>query len=203
MLKKCSNCKIDKDISEFHKNQGKCKDCQREYLRQHYLNNKSMYPWKTKSALREKQPRVRKPITYEINKNGCWECTSHAKDKWGYPVVYFNKKTVTIARYIYITSNNIQSLPSNTVIRHKCDNPLCINLDHLEIGSPTDNVKDRVKRNRSATGERNGRAKLTSLQVKDIRDNLGVVSINSLARKYNVNSKVIYKIRDRVTWKNI
>lgn len=43
------------------------------------------------------------------------------------------------------------------VIRHSCDEPLCVNPDHLLIGSQADNVADRVARGRSARGPRNKR----------------------------------------------
>ncbi len=35
------------------------------------------------------------------------------------------------------------------VVRHKCDNPVCINPDHLEAGTNIDNIKDRVERGRT------------------------------------------------------
>lgn len=56
------------------------------------------------------------------------------------------------------------------VVRHKCDNPRCINPDHLEGGTQLDNVQDCIKRNRLGDsrnfGAANGRTLLTPGQVK-------------------------------------
>lgn len=51
-------------------------------------------------------------------------------------------------RHIYEHIHNVCLNPSD-VVRHTCDNPLCLNPNHLLIGSCLDNVEDRVKRYRS------------------------------------------------------
>jgi len=59
------------------------------------------------------------------------------------------------------------------VVRHKCDNPRCINPEHLEGGSHIDNMQDAVKRGRNkypeSKGESNGRCVLSDIQVSALR----------------------------------
>jgi hypothetical protein len=49
-------------------------------------------------------------------------------------------------RYVWQQANG--PIPNGLVVRHKCDNPACVNLDHLELGTQADNMADRVNRNR-------------------------------------------------------
>lgn len=39
-----------------------------------------------------------------------------------------------------------RSTPVGLEVRHKCDNPCCVNIDHLEIGTARDNANDRIKK---------------------------------------------------------
>lgn len=55
------------------------------------------------------------------------------------------------------------------VVRHKCDNPPCANLAHLELGTVADNSSDMVNRDRSLKGSKNHEAKLDEAKVRDIR----------------------------------
>jgi len=141
---------------------------------------------------------------YYVDDNGCFICTSHVKDNNGYIVCWKKHKGKLyrrVHRYIYAVINNC-ILDSETVVRHKCDNPNCINPDHLEIGTHADNVMDRVKRNRSAIGSKHGRSKLTEEEVKIIKlDNITPHSV--LARKFGVNEKVIANIRKGRIWKHV
>lgn len=60
-------------------------------------------------------------------------------------------------------------IPDGLIVRHKCDNPPCINPDHLELGTSADNARDRKLRGRGATGEKSGMAKLSDADVIKLR----------------------------------
>lgn len=73
------------------------------------------------------------------------------------------------------------AIPAGLFVLHRCDNPACINVDHLWLGTATDNNRDREAKGRSARnlpsqqgesqqGEKNPRALLTEGQVRDIRE---------------------------------
>lgn len=57
------------------------------------------------------------------------------------------------------------------VVLHSCDNPRCINPEHLSLGTHKDNTQDmlRKNRNRPPRGESNGNRKLTAAEVEEIR----------------------------------
>lgn len=69
-------------------------------------------------------------------------------------------------------------IPAGLLVMHKCDNPSCVNPDHLFVGTPDDNMQDKVAKNRQShvgssknppKGTRNTKAKLTDDQVRGIR----------------------------------
>ncbi len=91
-------------------------------------------------------------------------------------------------------------IPSGHVVRHKCDNPSCVNLWHLELGTQADNVADRVARGRCAQGERQGRAKLSWETVAGIRAR-SAESGAALAREFGVSQSTISEIRAGKRWK--
>jgi len=130
-----------------------------------------------------------------------WHGTINAT---GYGVFFlsYNRKQILSHRYSYQLFYKTE-LTTSRIIRHKCDNPLCINPRHLIIGSHADNVKDRVERGRSAIGENNGRSKLTIKDVKYIRKNYRQHSRKELANIYSVDRKVVYDIIHNNTWKDI
>jgi hypothetical protein len=142
---------------------------------------------------------MRREVTFEVNENGCFICTLHGINKDGYPVMKENGKTCLIHRKVYEEKNG--KIPDGLVIRHTCDNRRCINPEHLLIGEHKDNVADRVLRNRSARGEKNGRAKLKETDVVFIRNS--DQSNGVLAKKFSVDRALIRKIRQRMIWKHI
>lgn len=92
-------------------------------------------------------------------------------------------------------------IPAGLVVRHDCDNPRCVNVDHLRLGTHADNVADRVARGRSAAGERNGRAKLTRDHAATIRQRIDAgESITALAREFGVDRRLVYAIGAGQVW---
>jgi hypothetical protein len=64
-------------------------------------------------------------------------------------------------------------IPNGMLVCHRCDNPLCCNPAHLFLGTNQDNTSDMLAKGRfhntPSPGERNGNAKLTLEQVREIR----------------------------------
>ncbi|HXR85044.1 MAG TPA: HNH endonuclease [Hanamia sp.] len=135
--------------------------------------------------------RKRKEIKWKVTEKGCHNCTSHSVNTYGYPQIQIDKKHMTISKYVYEKYKG--ALPKGNVIRHTCDNPLCINPDHLIPGTPKENSLDMVLRNRSAKGERHGNCKLSEEQVKMIRSSN--LSTYKLASIYNVTRQNISMIK--------
>ena len=86
------------------------------------------------------------------------------------------------------------------VIRHKCDNPRCINPEHLEPGSYKDNMQDMKERGRERKlrGQEHARSKLTEEQVAWVRENYKPRDkqhgCRAMARKLGVYHHVISRI---------
>jgi len=93
---------------------------------------------------------------------GCWEFAGR-KNKDGYGQVKHNGTYAGAHRWAYLAW--VGTIPAGHVVRHKCDNPPCINPEHLETGTQADNVADAVAKGRNRT-HRN----LTTPQVERIEE---------------------------------
>lgn len=92
------------------------------------------------------------------------------KDPGGYGRIrHAGRKVYSAHRLMYELHHGV--IPLGLVVRHKCDNPGCIAINHLELGTHQDNSDDKMSRGRDMklAGEAHGRAKLTQVQVDDIR----------------------------------
>lgn len=99
------------------------------------------------------------------------------------------------------------AIPEGLCVCHHCDNPSCVNPDHLFLGTLADNCKDRSQKGRNAValGERNGNAKLSRDQVQEIRrrySDRGVTQ-KQLGREFGVSRVQIGKIVNGKLWKHI
>jgi hypothetical protein len=92
-------------------------------------------------------------------------------------------------------------IPEGMVVRHTCDNPPCVNPEHLIVGTDADNIRDRDTRNRTARGQRNGGARLSWDEVLEIRNLLDAGHLQQpLADRFGVGQTTISRIKRRTHW---
>jgi hypothetical protein len=156
----------------------------------------------------KRNQRTHKPITWKeqiciySELGNCYICTSHKnKDADGYPMIEINRRRIHMSRYIY--EQVYGKIPEGKIIRHRCDTPECIRLEHFEIGEPLDNTHDMIKRGRNnpAKGEKHHNAKLTKEIVNVIRTNT-IISGRQLAQIYNISPSTVSVVKNYKGWCN-
>lgn len=115
----------------------------------------------------------------------------------GYRKVYYNGRYWRAHRLAWSLVHG--DIPPGAVVCHKCDNPPCVNVEHLFVGSIADNVQDRTLKGRSASQEQHGSAKLSLACVAFIRGCYGF-SGKELARMFGVSDMAIYRVLNNKTW---
>lgn len=96
--------------------------------------------------------------------------------------------------------------PEDGFALHSCDNPPCINPEHLRWGTHAENVLDTVIRNRRAIkrGERNGRSKLNDARVRAIRAIAGTGPTNGeIAELYGISNQMVSRIIKGEAWQHL
>lgn len=120
-------------------------------------------------------------------------------------------KSHTQSQYRKLYQKQFGPLPSHLFVCHRCDNKLCDEPNHWFVGTAKDNTQDCIGKGRfhfhaenltplhPQHGERNGNAKLTEAQVREIR--ASTRSARSLAPYYGVSTVMVCNIRRRVSWR--
>jgi len=100
--------------------------------------------------------------------------------------------------------NNGAPLPPGALVCHTCDNRSCINPNHLYLGTPKTNMRDKVRRGRcnSPRGSDHHNAVMTEDTVREIRReyDAGGVTHAELAKKHGVSRATVSRVcgaRDR------
>jgi hypothetical protein len=136
-------------------------------------------------------------------KTGCWNWTGARHSSGEYGSVSFAGHCNQLAHRVSWKIFRRQD-PGKSFVCHKCDNRLCVNPDHLFLGTQTDNMRDmeRKGRSRHPRCEEHGRAKLTMKEVEKIRALYdGGMAIRAIAREFTkVNRTSIAHIVHRRTW---
>lgn len=130
--------------------------------------------------------------------SGCWLWLGRV-NKLGYGTGRFRDGTAIASRLSFIAFKDL--IPTGHRVRHTCDNPSCVNPEHLILGTGDDNMKDKVRRGRQARGERHGMARLTEEEVRVIR--ASSLTQDTLGRKFGVSQVMISRIQLRKAWRHI
>lgn len=131
--------------------------------------------------------------------SSCWLWTGSRWDN-GYGRLMVGNKRRKAHRIAFLMATG--TLPQDKVVCHTCDNPGCVNPNHLFLGTNADNSADQKSKNRHTAGVRNGRAILNDTKVKKIRHNRHLTG-SYLAAKYGCSEQTISAIRNRIIWKHI
>jgi hypothetical protein len=133
-----------------------------------------------------------------VGQSGCWEWTAH-KDANGYGGIGFSGKKKLAHRVMYELRNG--PIPDGACVCHSCDNPACVNPDHLFLGSHAENMADMASKGRAPKGETHVAAKLTEADVLAIRAETGTQQ--EIAAKYGISTSQVSRIRLGQTWKHV
>lgn len=136
----------------------------------------------------------------EPTETGCTEWIGGRSDR-GYGMLAKGRKNVLAHRYAY--EEAFGPIPDAMLVRHKCDNPPCVNPDHLELGTVKDNSRDSVVRGRSARGEGIANSVLTHAEAQEIWDRRGTARKTDLAKEFGVSPSAIAHIHTGHSWKYI
>lgn len=95
----------------------------------------------------------------------------------------------------------VGQIASSLVVCHKCDNPLCVNPDHLFLGTVADNCADMVNKGRSQQGQKHWKSRLTVEQILLIRND--VRTGKEIAADFGVSERQVLRIKDGTRWASI
>ena len=124
------------------------------------------------------------------------------KDRNGYAYKTYKRKNYYHHRLVYMQHHNIDSKDmKGLVVMHLCDNPSCINIDHLRLATQLDNIRDRNNKGRQAKGINNSQSKITEADVIAIRSSH--LTQKELAIKYGISRGNISQIKSRKLWKHL
>jgi len=135
---------------------------------------------------------------------GCLEWMAGLRNGYG----HFNirKQFVYAHRFAWELVNG--PVPDDLVVCHHCDNPRCVNTDHLFLGTKADNTHDMIEKGRAVHspryGESIGTSKLTAQQVLEIRSEKYANWYGTdIAAEFGVTETLISSILNRRSWRHL
>ncbi|WP_368880711.1 HNH endonuclease signature motif containing protein [Shewanella algae] len=101
----------------------------------------------------------------------------------------------------------VGSIPDGMLVCHKCDNPKCVNPEHLFLGSQQENMDDKIKKGRhvgAKKGHKHHKAKLVEWQVLEIKKKLkNGTGQHQLSKEFGVDQSTISNIATGKRWGHV
>lgn len=136
------------------------------------------------------------------NRNGCIEWIGGKADH-GYGQISVNGRKQRAHRVAWERAHG--PIPAGISVLHKCDNPPCVNVDHLFLGSHLENMRDCALKGRTGwkthSGEANGNAKLTEADAVMILQSKEPSSV--LAARLGVSYVTVWEVRRGMRWRHV
>lgn len=134
--------------------------------------------------------------------SGCLVWQAPGRMRGGYGVFSIDGKNTSAHRAAWLLFRG--PIPKGWQVCHACDNRLCVNLEHLWLGTATDNMRDMVEKGRQMHGDSHYAAKLTRAKAEEIRKIYAEPdhpTCAMLAKTYGVCSATIAELLRGETWK--
>lgn len=140
--------------------------------------------------------------------NGCWQwlgAVTGSKSKYG--MFLKDGKLIRAHRFSYEEFNHTK-IPEGLIARHSCDNRLCVNPEHILVGTTQDNVNDKMSRGRhrygTLRGEASGKSVVKNKQILKLMElsKKGLIQIE-LSRLTGISISNVGAILQGRTWNHI
>lgn len=141
---------------------------------------------------------------WNVMPSGCWDWAAARRHGYGCLGAPGNAGTVQAHRASYEV--HVGPIPDGLFVMHTCDNPPCVNPDHLRLGTPRDNMADMIAKGRDnflglVVGRSGGRPKLTADAVGEIRRLAeSGVPRSDLVNRFGISKSQVGKIVSSSQW---
>lgn len=98
----------------------------------------------------------------------------------------------------------VGAIPPTLQVCHHCDNPGCVNIDHMFLGTNKQNHEDKARKGRAAKGSANGNTRLLVEEVLEIKKRIHKgESHRHIGKIFNIHSTTVSQIRRGATWAHV
>lgn len=142
---------------------------------------------------------------------GCWLWLGslRGKDQYG---VLISGGTKHLPRWLsahrFFYERMVGPIPAGMQCCHRCDVPCCVNPAHIFLGTPLDNMNDKINKGRHrwgrVPGEKHGNSRLTVDGVLDMRSARDSgVTLEAIAQRHGVSVAHAHRIVNRKAWAHV
>lgn len=155
------------------------------------------------------------PKVMTLPESGCWLWIG-ATSKRGYGHVSQGRGNPVKRAHRVSWEQHRGDIPKGMLVCHKCDVGICINPDHLFLGTSADNTSDMIAKGRNRVGDRHpnrmyperlprgSKHRSAKLSEEDVREILlGKESLSAAGRRFGVTKTAISMIRRRKLWRHV